>query len=221
MGPIETGTELLEKIKLLGDFKAYIVGGTPRDIIMGQKSNDVDISTNCPMNILEKSFRTYSIGRARNCGTLCVLYRGEVFEVTQFRADGEYSDGRRPDSIKIVKNFKEDAARRDFTINSLSMDDKGTITDHFDGISDIHLKTVRTVGDPIERFKEDHLRMIRAARFASMDGFHIEEMTRRAIRKLFRLVNKVKPERIHLELIKAASKPGPQFARFITMLDDL
>jgi tRNA nucleotidyltransferase/poly(A) polymerase len=218
---VDTGLSLLIKIEALGDFKAYIVGGAPRDLIMGKTPSDIDIATNCPMEILEKNFRTFDIGKSKKHGILAVLYQGHSFDVAQFRADGEYSDGRRPDTIKIVQNFWEDAARRDFTINSLAMDTKGGTLDYFKGIRDIRQGIVRTVGNPIDRFKEDHLRMMRAARFASMDGFKLDKMTRRAIRKLFRLINKVTPERIHGELVKAASKPGPQFAKFILMLDDL
>jgi len=218
---INIGVSLLLRIEALGDFKAYIVGGTPRDLILHQISDDVDIATNCPMEILEKNFRTFNIGKSKEFGILSILYQGRSFEVAQFRSDGKYSDGRRPDGITIVRNFWEDAARRDFTINSLAMDTKGGTIDYFKGISDIHQRIIRSVGNPIERFKEDHLRMMRAARFAAMDGFTIEKETRRAIRKLFKLINKVTPERIHGELVKAASKLGPQFARYILILDDL
>ena len=218
---INTGMNLLNIIESLGDFEAYIVGGAPRDLIMDQDPNDVDIATNCPMKILEENFRAYNIGKSKKHGVLSVLHGKETFDVAQFRSDGNYSDGRRPDSIEIVSDFKTDISRRDFTVNSLAMDSGGGMIDYFDGKGDIDRKVIQTIGDPFERFQEDHLRMMRAARFASMDGFRIEKKTRRAIRKLFRLINKVTPERIHGELIKAASKPGPQFARFILMLDDL
>ena len=221
MKTINIGVSLLDRIESLGDFKAYIVGGTPRDMIIGQESDDVDIATNCPMEILQKSFHTFDIGKSKKHGVLAVLYRGISFDVAQFRSDGDYSDGRRPGNIKIVQNFEEDAARRDFTINSMGMNSKGDVLDYCDGMSDIANKIIRTVGDPFERFQEDHLRMMRAARFAAMDGFTIEKETRRAIRRSFRLINKVTQERIHDELIKAASKSGPQFARFILTLDDL
>lgn len=217
---LDNGRDLLRKIEALG-YDAYIVGGSPRDVIMGVEPNDVDIATNCPIETTAKNFRTFDIGSSKKHGVLAVLYHGQSFDVAQFRADGDYSDGRRPDNIKIVDNFRDDAARRDFTINSLAMNSKGYITDYFGGMSDIHQGIVRTVGNPIDRFQEDHLRMMRAARFASMDGFRLDGETRRTIRKLFRLINKVTPERIRMELVKAASKPGPQFARFILILDDL
>jgi len=221
MTAMDIGLSLLREIEALGDFEAYIVGGTPRDMIIGQESDDIDIATNCSMEIIEKNFRAFDIGRSKKHGVLAVLYKGMSFDVAQFRSDGDYSDGRRPDDIKIVDNFKEDASRRDFTINSLGMDSLGRMLDYHGGVPDVMDKIVRTVGWPDERFQEDHLRMMRAARFAAMGGFKIEKMTRRSIRKLFRLINKVTPERIHMELVKAAKKPGPQFARFILSLNDL
>lgn len=221
MTTLETGKSLLAEIESLGDYRAYIVGGAARDVLMGREPDDVDVATNCPMEVLEKNFRTFNIGRSKDFGILAVIHLGEPFEVAQFRADGEYSDGRRPDKVKIVGDFESDAARRDFTINSLGMDSKGLTIDHHDGIADLNRKLIRAVGDPIERFSEDHLRMMRAARFASMEGFKIEKRTRRAIRRLFRLINRVTPERIRMELIKAAKKSGKQFARFVLLMDDL
>jgi tRNA nucleotidyltransferase/poly(A) polymerase len=217
---ISIGISLLKDIKSLG-YKAYIVGGTPRDIMLGEELNDIDIATNCPIEILEESFHTHNIGQSKNFGILSILYKGKSFEVAQFRADGKYFDGRRPDSIEMVNNFKDDVARRDFTINSLAMDSEGEIIDYFSGKDDIVNKIVRTVGDPYERFQEDYLRMLRAARFASADQFIIEKKTRQAIRKLFRLINRIAPERIREELIKSANKSGPQFAKYILILDDL
>ena len=217
----EKGKGLLKDIEALGDFQAYIVGGTPRDILMGNTSKDVDIATNCPEDVLRENFRTRDIGRSKEFGVLLLFYKGGAFEVAQFRLDGKYSDGRRPENVQIVRDFKDDVTRRDFTINSLGMNSKGEILDYCGGIADIDSRKVRAVGNPIDRFSEDHLRMVRAARFSAMEGFRIEKKTRRAIRRLFRLVNDVTPERLGNELVKAASKPGPQFARFILSLDDL
>jgi tRNA nucleotidyltransferase/poly(A) polymerase len=217
---INSGRSFLRKIESLG-YEAYIVGGAIRDLIMGKEPYDIDIATNCPIEVLEKNFHTFNIGRSKKFGLITVLYQKESFEVAQFRSDGDYSNGRRPNSVEIVNSFKEDVSRRDFTINSLAMDSKGHITDYFGGRSYIHRGIVEAIGNPMDRFREDHLRMMRAARFASMDGFKIEKMTRRAIRKLFRLINKIEPERICGELVKAASNPGSQFAEYILILDDL
>ncbi len=217
---LNVGIDLLRKIEALG-YEAYIVGGTPRDLMLGKASNDVDIATNCPLEILEKNFTTHNIGKSREFGILTVRWTEFMFEVAQFRSDGEYKDGRRPDSVKIVGDFKQDVVRRDFTINALGLNSSRIFIDHVDGIIDIQDKLVRAVGDPYKRFEEDHLRMIRAARFAAPEDFSLEKKTREAIIILADLIHKVTPERIRMELVKAARKPGPQFAQFILILDDL
>lgn len=212
---------LMTKIEEAG-YKAYIVGGAARDIVLHKKVvSDYDIATNCPMEKLEKMFRTHDIGQSRNFGILVVKSGGHHFEVAQFRKDGEYKDGRRPKDVWLVDDLKEDVERRDFTINALALDKEGTIIDYVNGTYDIKNKIVRAVGDPIKRFQEDHLRMIRAARFGAMEGFIIEPKTRKAIAKMSKAVRSVTPQRIRLELIKAAEKDGKTFARFIILLDDL
>jgi len=218
---LEHGISLLKKIESLGDYKAYIVGGTPRDILIGKESADIDIATNCPIAVLERYLRTYDIGKSKDFGILSVVYEGDSFEVAQFRSDGEYSDGRRPNSVEVIQGFLADSARRDFTINAMGMTNEGEILDYHKGKADVEDKIIRTVGNPLERFTEDHLRMIRAARFASTEGFAIEKVTRRAIRRLFKLINITTPERIRGELVKAAKKSGVEFANFILILDDL
>lgn len=217
---LDTGISLLKRIESLG-YEAYIVGGTPRDLILGKASNDVDIATNCPVEILEKNFTTYKIGKSKNFGILTVRWAEFMFEVAQFRSDGEYKDGRRPDNVEIVRDFKQDIVRRDFTINAVGLSSNGGFIDHVGGISDIRKRIVKAVGDPYKRFQEDHLRMIRAARFAAPEDFSLEKETREAIIILAELIYKVSAERMRTELIKAAEKPGPQFARFILILDDL
>ncbi len=217
---LDTGISLLKRIEDLG-FEAYIVGGTPRDLILGKASEDIDIATNCPLEILEKNFTAYNIGKSKDFGILTVRWGEFMFEVAQFRSDGEYKDGRRPDSVEIVNGFKQDVVRRDFTINALGLDSNGVFIDHVGGIADIQSKLVRAVGDPYKRFQEDHLRMIRAARFAAAEDFSLEEETKKAIIILSELIHKVTPERIRMELVKAAGKPGPQFAQFVLILDDL
>jgi poly(A) polymerase len=217
---LDTGISLLKRIEALG-FKAYIVGGTPRDLILGRVSNDIDIATNCPIEIIEKNFTTHNIGESKDFGILTIRWGKFMFEVAQFRSDGEYKDGRHPDNVKIVGDFKQDVVRRDFTINALGLDSNRDFIDYASSIADIQDRLVRAVGDPYKRFQEDHLRMIRAARFAAFENFSLEKETRKAIIDLSKLICKVKPERIRMELVKAAEKSGPQFARFILILDDL
>ena len=217
---LDTGIDLLKRIEDLG-FEAYIVGGTPRDLILGKVSNDVDIATNCPIEILEKNFTAYNIGKSKDFGILTVRWGEFMFEVAQFRSDGEYKDGRRPDNVEIVGDFKQDVVRRDFTINAIGLNSDGDFIDYVGGVADINDKLVKTVGDPYERFQEDHLRMIRAARFTALEDFSLAFSTEKAIIDLSELIHKVTPERIRMELVKAAEKSGPQFARFILILDDL
>jgi len=181
---LQEAVYVLSEIEKAG-YKAYIVGGTPRDMIL-EKSDiiDIDIATN-------------------------------------FRKDKNYEDGRHPNDVEIVDDLEIDIKRRDFTINALALSKEGEITDHVGGISDIENRVIRTVGNPFKRFSEDHVRMIRAARFGSMDGFKISIDTKFAIRTIASLVTRVTPERVRLELIKAADKPGKTFAKFILLLEDL
>ena len=212
---------LLKEIESLG-YEAYIVGGAVRDLLMGSESSDIDIATNCPMETLEANFRTHNVGTSKQHGTLVVLYEGDVFEVTQFRKDGDYSDGRHPDSIETTSDFREDAKRRDFTINALGMTHEGEVIDHVNGMVDIKDRIVRCVGDPNERFAEDHLRMVRAARFASLNGFVLDKHTRIAARKHHKKINTVSRYRLVGEIKKAADgRTGGQFVRFLLHLDEM
>jgi len=219
MTTLNTAIELLKEIASLG-YEAYIVGGTARDMIMGVPSNDIDIATNCPIEVLQKKFDTYEIGRGKEFGVLLIRYKNESYEVAQFRTESDY-DGARPGKVEITTSLRNDVTRRDFTINAIALDADGNFIDHVGGTADIVSRVVRAVGNPSERFQEDHVRMMRAARFATMDGFVIETKTRRSIRRMYKLINCVTAERIGLEIYKAASKSGDQFAKFICILDDL
>jgi len=202
-------------------YEAYIVGGTPRDLLMGKESSDIDIATNCPINVLDSLFMTYEIGKSRDFGIIGIYYDGSFFEVANYRIDGVYKDNRKPSSVEIVSSLREDVARRDFTINALAMDKEGKIIDYVDGMKDISAKIIRAVGNPFARFNEDPVRMVRAARFASRLNFSIERKTRLVIRHLAQAITKVTPERLHLEIKKAASGTSESFARFIELLTDL
>jgi len=211
---------VLSQIEKAG-YEAYIVGGTPRDMILGKSEiDDIDIATNCPINMLDKMFSTYDIGQSRDFGIVRVRSQRKYFEVAQFRQDGEYKDGRRPEDVQIVDNLQADIRRRDFTINALALTKDGEIIDHIDGISDIESKIIRAVGDPYKRFEEDFVRMIRAARFGAIEGFTIADDTYEAIKKMSHHVTKVTPERARLELIKAANRSGKMFAKFVVLLEE-
>lgn len=194
--------------------EAYIAGGAVRDLVIRQLGmvpgtdaevpvHDVDIATNMPIEDLKLAFRCDS-NNGEAHGTILVHYDGMVFEVTQFRIDGNYSDGRHPDSVKFANTFKEDCSRRDFTINAMGLDKDLNVIDYFDGISDLVFRRLRTVGNPYCRFNEDHLRVIRGMRFAARFGLMIEEQTKLAMHKYMHAVDSVAMERIHDEMYKCA-----------------
>jgi len=209
--------KLLSEIEALG-YEAYIVGGTVRDILSGRRAEDVDITTNCPLKILEEIFDTYNIGQSKDFGICLICYKDMYFEIAQFRSDGKYLDGRRPESVKIGVSLDEDIMRRDFTINAMAMDKHGNIIDKVGGKEDLENKILRTVGDPSERFSEDYLRMLRAIRFAAL-GFNIENKTRMAIRRYNSKIIKIAPERIRGEFYKASKYGVKEFTNFIKLSD--
>jgi len=224
------GVELIKQIISIGinnnikNPEAYIVGGAVRDMIIGNVNldeMDIDISTNVPISILDNYLETYSIGSNKDFGILVVLSNGFDFEVAQYRSDGEYTDGRHPDTIEIVSDSKEDAKRRDFTINSLYVDDEGNIIDYFDGQKDIKNKVIRTVGDAHKRFDEDYIRMLRAVRFASRLDFDIEDETMKAIKDNAVKLESIAPERIMKEVYKMAKQDGYKFAEAIVTMKDI
>ena len=217
---LAAGVKVLQKINKAG-FKAYIVGGPVRDITLGTQPNDIDIATNMPMDKLNKLFKTYDIGKMKDFGIVVAKEGGHSFEIAQFRADGKYVDGRRPESVTIKGSFEDDAGRRDFTINAMGINSKGEILDYFDGKRDIVNKVLRTVGNPLKRFGEDYLRIMRLARFSSKLGFDIDPETKKAAQKLSPNILSLSPERIKDELLKSASQSGDKFAEYIQILGDL
>lgn len=131
------------------------------------------------------------------------------------------STGRKPEKVEIVSDFKDDASRRDITINAMAIDKNGNIIDYFDGQKDIKNKIIRTVGNAHERFSEDYLRIPRTIRFASRLGFDIDPDTKRAAKELAPMVGKLSPERIKEEIFKAASQTGDKFAKYLVQLDEI
>jgi poly(A) polymerase len=172
-------TQIVKTLVKAG-FTAYFAGGWVRDFVMNHPSADVDIATNAPpQKILDLFPRTILVGLA--FGVIIVVVEGHQFEVSTFRRDIDYQDGRKPSQIEL-SDAKEDASRRDFTINGMFFDPlEKQIIDYVGGIEDIKKKVIRAIGDPNERFVEDKLRMIRAARFSARFGFKIEEETQRGI----------------------------------------
>ncbi len=196
---IEKCIELLEK----NGFKAYIVGGCVRDRIIGKEPNDWDICTSAtPEEIKEvfKGKKTVDVGI--NHGTVVLLLGDETIEITTFRIDGTYSDGRRPDRVEFTSKLIEDLSRRDFTINAIAYNHDIGIVDYFNGVRDIENKTIRCVGNPEKRFKEDALRIMRALRFMAQLNYRIEEKTSIAMDNNKELLKKISMERITVELNK-------------------
>lgn len=210
---LKAGLALAKKITELGPYKseAYLVGGCVRDMVryqLGQTReldiHDIDIATSMPLDSLKAYFKTCDNNGEKH-GTILVWWSDQYFEVTHFRTDGEYSDGRHPDEVILTESFEEDTSRRDFTINALGMNWDGEIIDFHGGVEDIKKMIIRAVGNPDERFKEDALRMIRAVRFAVNFGYIIDNNTSCAISKNAALVEHVSNERIRSEFLKLSS----------------
>lgn len=198
--------EIVKRLNKAGHV-AYFAGGWVRDYLMGHPSNDIDIATDArPEQILDLFPRTILVGLA--FGVVIVLMDGKQFEVSSFRKDIEYRDGRRPENIEY-SNAEEDAERRDFTINGMFYDPiEDIIHDFVGGKADIHNRIIRAIGDPHERFVEDRLRMIRAIRFAARFDFLIAQDTQDAIiENAYSLFPAVAMERIWQEFNKMASNP--------------
>ena len=198
-------------LKTLEDagFAAYFVGGCVRDTLLGRPVHDWDVTTSAlPEEIMALFPRCIPTGIKH--GTVTVLLRGESFEVTTFRRDGAYHDGRHPDDVVFVPDLEEDLARRDFTINAMAMHLDGRITDCFDGKADLKRGIIRCVGDPERRFREDALRMLRAWRFSAQLGFQIEDDTARAIRENAGLCRLLSRERVCAEAEKTLLSPRPE-----------
>lgn len=203
-GRIALALELLRN----AGHKAYIVGGCVRDALMGKEPHDWDIASSAVPTEVKAIFEGYhQIDAGLKHGTVMVVIYGEPVEITTFRIDGEYSDGRRPDSVLFTADIIKDLARRDFTINACAFGEGGII-DPFGGAADIKKRIVRCVGDPERRFHEDALRILRGLRFASTLGFDIEESTGAAMLSCSGLLNNVSQERITAELGKTLLGTG-------------
>lgn len=195
-----------------GGFSAFIAGGAVRDMLMGRTPHDYDIASNaCPSEIKALFPRTIDTGIRH--GTVTVVENKTGYEVTTFRRDGEYTDGRRPNSVSFVDDPREDCARRDFTINAMMYSPETGILDFFGGQQDIKDKIIRCVGVSEERFKEDALRMLRAVRFSASLSFDLDEDTLRAVKKCAVLIKKVSSERILEELNKILISENPHYIK--------
>lgn len=197
--PIKKALSMLEN----EGYEGYIVGGCVRDCVMGKVPDDYDVTTSALPEEVENIFSGYKvIETGLKHGTVTVIIDHFHIEITTFRTEGEYVDGRRPSSVRFTRSLEEDVARRDLTINAMACDLRGKIYDYFGGLEDVEKGIIRAVGNPQERFSEDALRIMRALRFSSVTGFEIEKETAKALRECKSMLLKISAERIREELTK-------------------
>lgn len=190
---------IINKLRAAGH-RADIVGGCVRDFLRGVLPSDYDITTDATPEEMEEVFRDERVIKTGiKHGTLTVIIGGEPYEVTTYRVDGNYTDNRHPDSVTFTKELSGDLSRRDFTVNAIAYNDIDGYTDVFGGLRDIENKIIRAVGDPVVRFSEDALRILRALRFSATLGFKIEEETAKAIHTEKGRLKNVSAERVFTE----------------------
>lgn len=190
-------------------YDAYAVGGCVRDSILNRKPEDWDITTSAKPEQVKRIFRR-TVDTGIEHGTVTVLIGKDGFEVTTYRVDGLYEDGRHPKEVTFTSRLEEDLKRRDFTINAMAYNDDERLVDAFGGMRDLNYHLIRCVGDPRERFSEDALRILRAVRFSAQLAFPIEPETAEAIKSLAPNLEKISAERIQAELVKLLVSDHPE-----------
>ena len=202
---------IIETLTAAG-YEAYAVGGCIRDSVLGREPSDWDITTSAKPEDVKRIFaRTIDTGIKH--GTVTVMMEHEAFEVTTYRIDGVYEDGRHPKEVTFTASLEEDLRRRDFTMNAMAYNEQTGLVDIFDGIRDMEAGVIRCVGNAEERFTEDALRMLRAVRFSAQLGYEIAEDTKSAVRKLAPNLKKISAERIQTELVKLLVSDHPDYLR--------
>ena len=198
---------IINNLQLHG-YEAFAVGGCVRDSILCRKPEDWDITTSARPEEIKRLFRrTVDTGIAH--GTVTVMIGREGFEVTTYRVDGLYEDSRHPKDVTFTASLEEDLRRRDFTINAMAYNDEVRLVDVFGGMRDLNHHLIRCVGDPMERFSEDALRILRAVRFSAQLAFPIEKNTAQAVRELAPTLKNISAERIQVELVKLLMSDHP------------
>ena len=202
-------------------FEVYAVGGGVRDSLLGRPVKDWDLATNAkPKDILKLYPKAIPTGIQH--GTVTIVSSGKHVEITTYRVEGRYTDSRHPDQVSFVESIEEDLARRDFTINAIALDPLSRqLVDPEKGAHDLKRATLRTVGNPDERFSEDALRLLRAARFSAQLGFSIEPVTLAAMKRRAAQINKIAKERIRAELDQMLLSTNPALAIEILAETDL
>ena len=204
---LEAGARRIVERLVGAGHAAYYAGGCVRDALLGKVPHDYDIATGARPEQVQALFeRTVAVGA--HFGVVCVLEGGAEYQVATFRSDGEYVDGRHPRSVEY-SSAEEDARRRDFTVNGMFYDPlKGAVIDFVGGAEDLRRGVLRAIGDPVERFREDRLRLLRAVRFAAVLGFEVEAGTWAAVCGAAREIHEVSAERIREEVVKIFVSPG-------------
>ena len=190
-------------------YDAYAVGGCVRDSILNRKPEDWDITTSAKPEQVKRIFRR-TVDTGIEHGTVTVLIGKDGVEVTTYRVDGLYEDGRHPKEVTFTSRLEEDLKRRDFTINAMAYNDDERLVDAFGGMRDLNYHLIRCVGDPKERFSEDALRILRAVRFSAQLAFPIEPETAEAIKSLAPNLEQISAERIQAELVKLLVSDHPE-----------
>lgn len=201
-------TSILSRYEAAG-FEAYAVGGCVRDLLRGLDPDDFDLTTNArPADTLSLFSDCRVLETGLKHGTVTLFFEGKSYEITTFRAETDYTDGRHPDAVSFGVSLNEDLLRRDFTINAMAYAPQCGLIDLFDGREDLEKGVLRCVGEPSRRFSEDALRILRAVRFASRLSFSIEEDTAAAMLALAPRLSLISAERINAELTKALVGDG-------------
>ena len=197
----QAATEIVARLRAEG-FQAYLVGGCVRDLVMGRTPKDYDVATDATPEQVVRLY-PYALTVGAQFGVVIVPHEAGNVEVATFRSDGRYADGRHPTQVRYAKTPQADVRRRDFTINGLLLDPiSGQVLDYVGGQADIRARRLRTIGDPLERFSEDRLRMLRAVRFAARFEFALDAAAKVAIQKLAPHIHEVSAERVRDEIIK-------------------
>lgn len=209
--------QIVRRLRAHG-FQAYLVGGCVRDMVMGREPKDYDVATDAvPDQVLELFPEGLAVGA--QFGVIVVPRESGNIEITTFRSDGRYSDGRHPDDVRYAKTAEEDVSRRDFTINGLLYDpEEKRLLDYVGGQEDIRARRLRTIGDPLTRFSEDRLRMLRAVRFAAGFQFTLDASAKNAIRTLAPQIESVSAERVRDEILRILTEG--QARRGFELLDE-
>lgn len=190
-------------------FEAFVVGGCVRDSLLGREPHDWDITTSARPEEVKAIFRR-TVDTGIKHGTVTIPTGRDAYEVTTYRIDGEYLDGRHPSGVTFTSSLREDLLRRDFTINAMAYSRSAGLQDYFGGIGDLEKGVIRAVGDPSQRFSEDALRIMRAVRFAAQLGYEIDGGTLDAMKALAPTLSRISAERVAAELEKLIVSPHPE-----------